>query len=58
MCSKKILIGDEIFEDEEGTMRACSLDNEQSQAVVEQNLCQSVREMSQALGVSTATFSH
>ena len=38
-----------------GRERACSLYNEQLQAVLEQNPCQTVREISQTLGVSTAT---
>ena len=46
------------LENEEGRGRTCSLDNEQLQAVVEQNPRQSVREMSQTLGVSIATVSH
>lgn len=49
--------GDESLEDEEGRGRACSLDNEQLKAVVEQNPRQSVREMSQTLGVSASTVS-
>ena len=49
--------GDESLEDEEGRGRACSLDKEQLKAVVEQNPRQSVREMSQTLGVSAATVS-
>ena len=46
----------ESLEDEEVRKRTCSLENEQLQAV-EQNLCKSVREMSQTLDVSTATAS-
>ena len=44
-------------EDEKGRERECSLGNEQLQAVVEQNPSQSLREMSQTLGVSTVTVS-
>ncbi|KAF2354724.1 Winged helix-turn-helix DNA-binding domain [Trinorchestia longiramus] len=43
--------------DEEGRGRLGSLENEQLHAVVEQNPRQSVREMSQTLGVSIATVS-
>ncbi|KAF2349614.1 Transposase type 1 [Trinorchestia longiramus] len=49
--------GDESLKDEEGRGRSSSLENEQLHAVVEQNPRQSVREMSQTLGVSTATVS-
>ena len=48
-------IGDESLEYEEAGGRACSIDNEQLKAVVEQNPRRNVREMSQTLGVSTAT---
>ncbi|KAF2346839.1 hypothetical protein FHG87_022404 [Trinorchestia longiramus] len=44
--------------DEKGRGRLGSLENEQLHAVVEQNPRQSVREMSQTLGVSIATVSH
>ncbi|KAF2346074.1 hypothetical protein FHG87_023170 [Trinorchestia longiramus] len=49
---------DESLKDEEGRRRLGSLENEQLHAVVEQNPRQSVREMSQTLGVSIATVSH
>ncbi|KAF2350262.1 S-adenosyl-L-methionine-dependent methyltransferase, partial [Trinorchestia longiramus] len=49
--------GDESLKDEEGRGRLGSLENEQLHAVVEQNPRQSVREMSQTLGVSIATVS-
>ncbi|KAF2348496.1 hypothetical protein FHG87_020748 [Trinorchestia longiramus] len=48
---------DESLKDEEDRGRLGSLENEQLHAVVEQNPCQSVREMSQTLGVSIATVS-
>ncbi|KAF2354178.1 hypothetical protein FHG87_015064 [Trinorchestia longiramus] len=51
----KFRSGDESLKDEEGRGRLGSLDNEQLHAVVEQNPRQSVREMSQTLGVSIAT---
>ncbi|XP_014790435.1 histone-lysine N-methyltransferase SETMAR-like [Octopus bimaculoides] len=54
---QKFRTGDENFEDEEGRGWSCSLDNEQSKAIVEQNPRQSVREMSQTLGVRIATVS-
>ena len=53
---QKFRSGDENLEDE-GRERACSLDNEKLQAVVEQNPHVSVRKMTQTLGVSTATVS-
>ncbi|KAF2358304.1 Transposase type 1 [Trinorchestia longiramus] len=53
----KFRSGDESLKDEEGRGRLGSLDNEQLHAVVEQNPRQSVREMSQTLGVSIATVS-
>ncbi|KAF2353489.1 Transposase type 1 [Trinorchestia longiramus] len=53
----KFRSGDESLKDEEGRGRLGSLENEQLHAVVEQNPRQSVREMSQTLGVSTATVS-
>ncbi|XP_029643898.1 histone-lysine N-methyltransferase SETMAR-like [Octopus sinensis] len=43
--------GDEGLEDEGGRVCSCSLDNEQLKVVVEQHSGQSVREMSQELGV-------
>ncbi|KAF2351104.1 hypothetical protein FHG87_018137 [Trinorchestia longiramus] len=54
----KFRSGDESLKDEEGRGRLGSLENEQLHAVVEQNPRQSVREMSQTLGVSIATVSH
>ncbi|KAF2349002.1 Transposase type 1 [Trinorchestia longiramus] len=51
----KFLSGDESLKDEEGRGRLGSLENEQLHAVVEQNPRQSVREMSQTLGVRIAT---
>ena len=54
---QKICSGDENLEDKEGRGRSCSLDNEKMQAVVVQNHCQNVREMSQTLGITTATVS-
>ncbi|KAF2367367.1 Transposase type 1 [Trinorchestia longiramus] len=51
----KFRSGDESLKDEEGRGRLGSLENEQLHAVVEQNPRQSVREMSQTLGVSIAT---
>ena len=48
------LTGDESFEDEEGRERACSPDNEQMKAVVEQNPHRSVRETFQTLGVGAS----
>ncbi|KAF2345379.1 Transposase type 1 [Trinorchestia longiramus] len=48
---------DESLKDEEGRGRLGNLENEQFHAVVEQNPRQSVREMSQTLGVSIATVS-
>ncbi|KAF2365177.1 hypothetical protein FHG87_004070 [Trinorchestia longiramus] len=51
----KFWSGDESLKDEEGRGRLGSLENEQLHAVVEQNPRQSVREMSQILGVSIAT---
>ncbi|KAF2355772.1 Transposase type 1 [Trinorchestia longiramus] len=53
----KFRSGDESLKDEEGRGRLGSLENEQLHAAVEQNPCQSVREMSQTLGVSIATVS-
>ncbi|KAF2364925.1 hypothetical protein FHG87_004315 [Trinorchestia longiramus] len=53
----KFRSGDESLKDEEGRGRLGSLENEQLHAVVEQNPRQSVREMSQTLGVSIATVS-
>ncbi|KAF2361454.1 hypothetical protein FHG87_007783 [Trinorchestia longiramus] len=53
----KFRSGDESLKDEEGRGRLGSLENEQLHAVVEQNPRQSVREMSQTLGVSIATAS-
>ncbi|KAF2368605.1 Transposase type 1 [Trinorchestia longiramus] len=53
----KFRSGDESLKDEEGRERLGSLENEQLHAVVEQNPRQSVREMSQTLGVSIATVS-
>ena len=51
--------GDESLEDDEGRGRACIFDNEQFQVVIEQNPRQSLREMSQTIGVSNATvFRH
>ncbi|KAF2366856.1 hypothetical protein FHG87_002405 [Trinorchestia longiramus] len=54
---RKFRSGDESLKDEEGRGRLGSIENEQLHAVVEQNPRQSVREMSQALGVSIATVS-
>ncbi|KAF2351861.1 Ribonuclease H domain [Trinorchestia longiramus] len=54
----KFRSGDKSLKDEEGRGRLGSLENEQLHAVVEQNPRQSVREMSQTLGVSIATVSH
>ncbi|KAF2347610.1 hypothetical protein FHG87_021634 [Trinorchestia longiramus] len=54
----KFRSGDESLKDEEGRGRLGSLENEQLHAVVEQNPRQSVREMSQTLGVGIATVSH
>ncbi|KAF2351828.1 hypothetical protein FHG87_017414 [Trinorchestia longiramus] len=51
----KFRSGDESLKDEEGRGRLGSLENEQLHAVFEQNPRQSVREMSQTLGVSIAT---
>ncbi|KAF2361929.1 Peptide chain release factor class I/class II [Trinorchestia longiramus] len=51
----KFRSGDESLKDEEGRGRLGSRENEQLHAVVEQNPRQSVREMSQTLGVSIAT---
>ncbi|KAF2363251.1 hypothetical protein FHG87_005999 [Trinorchestia longiramus] len=51
----KFRSGDESLKDEEGRGRLGSLENEQLHAVVQQNPRQSVREMSQTLGVSIAT---
>ncbi|XP_029638041.1 histone-lysine N-methyltransferase SETMAR-like [Octopus sinensis] len=45
---------DESLE-EESRGRSCNLDNEQLKAIAEQNPRQSLREMSQALGVGIAT---
>ncbi|KAF2353642.1 Transposase type 1 [Trinorchestia longiramus] len=49
--------GDESLKDEEGRGRLGSLENKQLHTVVEQNPRQSVREMSQTLGVSIAKVS-
>ncbi|KAF2350509.1 Transposase type 1 [Trinorchestia longiramus] len=56
-CFGKFRSGDESLKDEEGGGRLGSLENEQLHAVVEQNPRQSVREMSQTLGVSIAPVS-
>ncbi|KAF2358169.1 hypothetical protein FHG87_011078 [Trinorchestia longiramus] len=53
----KFRSGDENFKDKEGRGCLGSLENEQLHAVVEQNPRQSVREMSQTLGVSITTVS-
>ncbi|KAF2352159.1 hypothetical protein FHG87_017081 [Trinorchestia longiramus] len=53
----KFRSGDENLKDEEGRGRLGSLENEQLHAVVEQNLRQSVKEISQTLGISIATVS-
>ncbi|KAF2360082.1 hypothetical protein FHG87_009162 [Trinorchestia longiramus] len=52
---RKFRSGDESLRDEESRGRLGSLENEQLHAVVGQNPRQSVREMSQTLGVSIAT---
>ena len=49
--------GNESLESEEGRGWACSFDNEQLKAAVEQNCRQSVSEISQKLFVNTATIS-
>ncbi|XP_029657890.1 histone-lysine N-methyltransferase SETMAR-like, partial [Octopus sinensis] len=54
---QKFRSGNERLEDEEGRGRSCSFDNERLKAIVEQNLRQRVKEMSQALGVGTAMVS-
>ncbi|KAF2364599.1 hypothetical protein FHG87_004649 [Trinorchestia longiramus] len=54
---RKFRGGDESLKDEEGRGRLGSLENEQLHAVVEQNPRQSVRKMSQTLGVSIVTVS-
>ncbi|KAF2344777.1 hypothetical protein FHG87_024467 [Trinorchestia longiramus] len=53
----KFRSGDESLKDEEGRGRLGSLENEQLHAVVEQNPRQSVKEISQTLGVNIATVS-
>ena len=53
---QKFRIGDESIE-VEGRERACSHDNKQLQAVFEQSSRQSMREVSQTLGVNTGAVS-
>ena len=57
MWFQKFRSGDESLEDEKGRGQACSLDNKQLQAVVEQYSRQSVKEISQTLGVTNTTVS-
>ena len=54
---QKIRSGYETLGDKEGRGQSCSLDNEKMQAVVGQNHCQNVREMSQTLGITIAIVS-
>ena len=56
MWFQKFCSSVENFKDEDGIGRACTIDHEQLQAVVEQNPHQSLKKMSQTLGVSTTTI--
>ena len=49
---QKFCSAEEILQDEKGIGRACSLEKKQLQAVIEKNTRQSVKELSQTIGVS------